>query len=185
MNPCCFKRAIWVTFIVLALHARIQAFADQAGCDDCVPKDQFQDSDWKGKKDDPKKPPHRLKTPTCDGCKDAVKALQDALDDCNAKALEDLKDIDYSKDDASEKQTRKNAAKDALRGTKNHKPPKGKSAKQLQEIVNDKCKKVQRTCPNNQPGGNGPVPAEPGPQPNTQSTPSGPEKPPLGGGDGE
>src|SRR5947209_8055874 len=170
---------MWVILVALSLQARIQPVcAGESGCDDCVPSDQFQDSDWKGKKDDPKKPPHRLKAPTCDGCKAAVKELQDALDDCNAKAIEDIGTIDYSKDDASEKQVRKNAAKDALGGVKDHKPPKGKSSKELQEAVKQKCKKVQWTCPNNQPG-NAPAPGNSGPQPNT---PKGPDKPPSGSG---
>src|SRR3954447_1782100 len=74
MKAVCFSRAIWVAVVVLALHAQVPlALADNCG---------VADGYFKGGK-----PPARLRDPKCDACKDAMKNLQAAVDDCNAMQL--------------------------------------------------------------------------------------------------
>jgi hypothetical protein len=121
---------------VLAIHAQAP-LARAGGCDEGIDQAQFQDNGWKPKDKKDKKPPHQLKKAECEGCQKFVDDLQKALDDCYAKQLQDIGDIDYSQDGAEEKQRLKNEAKDALDG-KGKKPPKGKTQKELKDEVKKK-----------------------------------------------
>jgi hypothetical protein len=138
MRPCHFSRVLWVGAFLLALHTQTPP-ALAGGCDEGIDPAQFQDNGWKPKDKKDKKPPHQLKKAECEGCQKFVDDLQKALDDCNAKQIEDIGKIDYSdtSDANSEKQKQQNAAKDAL-GGKNVKPPKGKTQKDLKEEVKKK-----------------------------------------------
>jgi len=170
---------------VLAIHVQVP-LARAGGCDNDIPAEQFQDNGWDPK--DPqnkgkKKPPHRLIDAKCQGCQKFVDDLQKALDDCYAKQKEENKITTDERQDTTREGTKNIGAKqakideatDALAGTKDVKPPKGKT-KDLKDEVKKKWEALKgklNTCPNAQPG-NVPVPPA--------APPPGAAPPPPGGG---
>lgn len=178
LSRCC--RLILITgALVLATQVQVP-LARAGGCDNDIPAEQFQDNGWNPKdpkNKDKRKPPHRLVDAKCQGCQKFVDDLQKALDDCYAKQLQEIGNIDYGQDGAKEKQRLKSEAKDAL-GGKDIKPPKGKTQEDLKDEVKKKWEALKgklNTCPNAQPG-NVPVPpAAPPPG-------GGGAEPPAGGG---
>ena len=159
-----------VCAFVFALHTQVQ-LVRASDCDEGINPDLFQDF---GKEKDKRKPKHVLKDSVCEGCQPLYNKLQKALDECNAKTLEDIPSSVYGDltDDGKAKAKQRNDALDAIAG-KSVKPPKGKTKEDLKKEVKKKWEALQdklNSCPNYT-----------GPKTTTTPTPT-PTPPSSGGG---